>query len=226
MSAADSARIHDSITDCIGNTPLVRLRRIAEDCAGHGRRQAGEPQPAVERQGPHRPGDDRRRRARRPDQRGHGDHRADQRQHGHRPGLRLRRSGLQADGHHAREHEPGAAADAEGAGRGDRSSRRRPKACRVRCGRPRSWSAENDNYFMPQQFKNPANPEIHRHTTAEEICATPDGAGRHLRRRRGHRRHDHRRRRSAQGPQAERARSSPSSRPTARSSPSAGRASR
>lgn len=27
----------------------------------------------------------------------------------------------------------------------------------------------NPNYFMPQQFKNPANPEIHRLTTAEEI---------------------------------------------------------
>jgi cysteine synthase A len=29
--------------------------------------------------------------------------------------------------------------------------------------------AENSNYFMPQQFNNPANPEIHRLTTAEEI---------------------------------------------------------
>jgi len=29
--------------------------------------------------------------------------------------------------------------------------------------------AENNDYFMPQQFKNPANPEIHRLTTAEEI---------------------------------------------------------
>ena len=29
--------------------------------------------------------------------------------------------------------------------------------------------AKNSNYFMPQQFKNPANPEVHRLTTAEEI---------------------------------------------------------
>jgi cysteine synthase A len=35
--------------------------------------------------------------------------------------------------------------------------------------------AENRNYFMPQQFKNPANPEIHRRTTAEEIWKDTDG---------------------------------------------------
>ncbi|MEE9274523.1 MAG: cysteine synthase A [bacterium] len=29
--------------------------------------------------------------------------------------------------------------------------------------------AENPEYFMPQQFNNPANPEIHRRTTAREI---------------------------------------------------------
>ena len=28
---------------------------------------------------------------------------------------------------------------------------------------------ENPGYFMPQQFKNPANPEVHRQTTAKEI---------------------------------------------------------
>src|SRR5262249_52166018 len=32
------------------------------------------------------------------------------------------------------------------------------------------------NSFMPQQFKNPANPEIHRRTTAEEIWRDTDGA--------------------------------------------------
>ncbi|HEX5270144.1 MAG TPA: cysteine synthase A, partial [Gemmataceae bacterium] len=31
------------------------------------------------------------------------------------------------------------------------------------------------NSFMPQQFDNPANPEIHRQTTAEEIWADTDG---------------------------------------------------
>jgi cysteine synthase A len=30
-------------------------------------------------------------------------------------------------------------------------------------------------YFMPQQFKNPANPEVHRKTTAEEIWRDTDG---------------------------------------------------
>ena len=35
--------------------------------------------------------------------------------------------------------------------------------------------SENGNYFMPQQFKNPANPEIHRLTTAEEIWRDTEG---------------------------------------------------
>jgi cysteine synthase A len=36
--------------------------------------------------------------------------------------------------------------------------------------------AANPNWFMPQQFNNPANPEVHRRTTAEEIWRDTDGA--------------------------------------------------
>jgi cysteine synthase A len=35
--------------------------------------------------------------------------------------------------------------------------------------------AENPKAFIPQQFKNPANPAIHRKTTAEEIWRDTDG---------------------------------------------------
>lgn len=34
---------------------------------------------------------------------------------------------------------------------------------------------QGSNYFMPQQFKNPANPAAHRATTAEEIWNDTDG---------------------------------------------------
>jgi cysteine synthase A len=35
--------------------------------------------------------------------------------------------------------------------------------------------AEHPGAFMPQQFENPANPEIHRQTTAEEVWKDTDG---------------------------------------------------
>ncbi|MGE5123027.1 MAG: cysteine synthase A [Acidobacteriaceae bacterium] len=37
-------------------------------------------------------------------------------------------------------------------------------------------AASDSRYFIPQQFTNPANPEIHRRTTAEEIWRDTDGA--------------------------------------------------
>ncbi len=36
-------------------------------------------------------------------------------------------------------------------------------------------ASQDTRYFVPQQFKNPANPEVHRRTTAEEIWEDTEG---------------------------------------------------
>jgi cysteine synthase A len=41
--------------------------------------------------------------------------------------------------------------------------------------RAEELAASDPRYIIPQQFKNPANPEVHRRTTAEEIWRDTDG---------------------------------------------------
>ncbi len=41
--------------------------------------------------------------------------------------------------------------------------------------RAAAMAAEDPRYFIPQQFENPANPAVHRQTTAEEIWEDTDG---------------------------------------------------
>jgi cysteine synthase A len=41
--------------------------------------------------------------------------------------------------------------------------------------RAEEMAAQDARYFIPQQFKNPANPEIHKRTTAMEIWEDTDG---------------------------------------------------
>jgi len=41
--------------------------------------------------------------------------------------------------------------------------------------RAQELAEQNPNYLMLQQFDNPANPAIHRATTAEEIWNDTDG---------------------------------------------------
>ncbi len=43
----------------------------------------------------------------------------------------------------------------------------------IRCAE--AMAAADVRYFIPQQFENPANPEIHRRTTAEEVWNDTDG---------------------------------------------------
>ena len=42
--------------------------------------------------------------------------------------------------------------------------------------RAEELAKSDQRYFMPQQFENPANPAIHRETTAEEVWRDTDGA--------------------------------------------------
>jgi cysteine synthase A len=50
-----------------------------------------------------------------------------------------------------------------------------PKGMRGAIEKAEELHRENPDSFMPQQFKNPANPAIHRRTTAEEIWKDTDG---------------------------------------------------
>ena len=193
-------KIANDVTELIGRTPLVRLNRVDRRAAsGRGRREAREPEPREQREGPHRPRDDRGRRARRPDRaRQDRDRRADQRQHRHRARVRRRGEGLQTCILTMPEtmslERRISAARVRREARADRG--REGHARRDREGE-RDLRRDCPNAFMPQQFHNPANPEVHRRTTAEEIWDDTDGKRRRARRRRRHGRHDHRRRAGA-----------------------------
>jgi cysteine synthase A len=50
-----------------------------------------------------------------------------------------------------------------------------PEGMRGAIRKAEEMAAADSRYFIPQQFNNPANPEVHRLTTAEEIWSDTDG---------------------------------------------------
>jgi cysteine synthase A len=50
-----------------------------------------------------------------------------------------------------------------------------PKGMKGAVAKAEELAASTPNSFLPQQFKNPANPEIHRKTTAEEVWNDSEG---------------------------------------------------
>ena len=171
-----AGKIADSVLDLIGGTPVVRLRRLA----GCGRRarpgQGRVAQPRGEREGPHR----------RWPMVEDAEHRGVL-----KPGATLveptsgntgiglamvgRGEGLPADPDDAGRHERRAPASFRALRRRDPSDAGHRGHERARCSRAEELVRQHPDYVMPQQFQNPANPEIHRRTTALEILDAVDG---------------------------------------------------
>ena len=175
--APGRGRIYNSITETIGDTPLVRLDRFAKE-KGVGAKSAGQArilQSDRQRQGPHRRGDDR----------------------------RVGGAGKIAPGRgvlvEPTSGNTGIALAFVAAARGYKlilvmpesmSIERRkmlallgaelvltpaPQGMKGAIAKARRSSRRRRAPIIPQQFENPANPEIHRLTTAEEIWNDTEG---------------------------------------------------
>jgi len=163
-------KIANDVTELIGNTPLVRLRRLTAGAVAEVVAKLEFYQSGAQRQGSYRRGDDRCRRKSGQDQTRHDyleptsgntgiglamvcaargykcalvmpDTMSKERR------MLLRAYGAELILTPGPGGMPGAIAKAE------------------------ELAASDARYFIPQQFKNPANPEIHRKTTAEENLA-------------------------------------------------------
>ena len=95
---------------------------------------------------------------------------------GHRAGVRRRGARLSHYADHAGDHVARAAKSSEGAGREADPDRRRRGHERVHQAREEIVASDPDRYVLLQQFKNPANPEIHFKTTGPEIWDDTEGA--------------------------------------------------
>ncbi len=174
MSTATQGKIYDEITQCIGNTPLVKLRRVSEGCVAN---VVGK----VENMNPLWSVKDRIGRA--------------MIDAAERDGL-IKEDTVVIE---PTSGNTGIALAYVCAARGHQLKVTMPESMTIERRRlltalgaeviltpadqgmpgairkATELAEENENYFMPQQFNNPANPEIHRKTTAEEIWRDTDG---------------------------------------------------
>ncbi|MFO0928251.1 MAG: cysteine synthase A [Gemmataceae bacterium] len=174
-SSGFRGRIYNDITECVGNTPLIRLRRVTGDAKGIvvGKLENFNPLwsvkdrigvsmiDAAERDGKLKPGGT----IVEPTSGNTG------------IGLAFTAAAprVQAGRHHMPESmslERRRLLKAFGA---EVILTAKELGMRGAISRARELLAEHPDWFMPQQFENPANPEVHRRTTAEEIWRDTDG---------------------------------------------------
>ena len=83
--------------------------------------------------------------------------------------------GYQARPHHARDDEHRAPQAARRVRRRSSCSTPGAEGMKGAIKRAEEMAAKDPRYLILQQFENPANPDIHRRTTAEEIWRDTDG---------------------------------------------------
>ena len=170
------ARIYDNLADTFGNTPLVRIPRL----------NAGMPATVLVKMESFNPGgsvkdrigagNDRGRRTRWPPLAGDDHPRANERKHRYRAGIRRRGERLSDHLGYARDDDGRTAEPPQGVRCASSADARLGRHARRDSARKEIVASAPGKYFVPQQFENPANPEIHRRTTAEEIWRDTDGA--------------------------------------------------
>ena len=171
-------RVHDSLVELMGNTPLVRLQKVTAGIVRPGARQGGVLQSRRFGEGPHRGTDDRRRGEVGRAAAGRHDRRADLGQHRGRPGDRGPAAGLPVRVRRARTRWPRTRSTCCGptAPRSSSARRRlaRPPATPTTRS-PTGWPGRPRTPGSPTSTPTRTTPGSHYHSTGPEIWEQTEG---------------------------------------------------